>query len=243
MGGLLSLFKRQDQASDPKPSTLQEMLPAIGSVAPCLFSRNKEMVHAMCKVEERDETSLLLRVMREVGKVTLAGLKVGEEGHIETADRQIPMHVVQVQLPWITVATSPERSRSVKRQFFRVPATFTVRFRQQSPQAPWLVGKGTDLSSGGFRFVFRSRELPRLGTVYLTELTISLARSQQTTLEMPAEVRWVGPAGGETAVGVQVTDAAHRKDLANIVSQLQRLMVHQPEDYLLTETQRPRLRP
>jgi len=242
MGGLFSLFKRQPQASNAKSETLLELLPATESVAPCLFSYNGEIVYAMCKVEERDETSLMLRVVREVGKVTLAGLKVGVEGHVEVADRRIPFHVIQVQLPWIVVAASPEKSRPIQRQFFRVPASFTVRFRQRSSKGSWSVGKGINLSSGGFRFVFHGRELPQRGTEYLTELTINLTRTQQETLAMPAEVRWVTQGVGEIVVGVKVADASHRKDLANIVSQLQRLMAHQPEDYILTETRRPRLR-
>jgi hypothetical protein len=196
----------------------------------------------MCKVEERDETSLMLRIMREVGRITLFGLKVGVEGHIEVGDRRIPLRVVQVQLPWIAVATSPERSRPIQRQFFRIPASFTVRFRQRSPKGVWVLGKGINLSGGGFQFAFQGRKLPQLGMELLTELTINLTPSQHETLEMPAEVRWVSRGLGEIAVGVRVPEAAHRKDLANIVSQLQRLMTHQPEDYILTDAQRPRLR-
>lgn len=242
MGSLLSLFKRQSHTAESKLSTAQRILPAPGSVAPCVFAHNGEVVYAMCTVEERNEARLLLRVLREVGKVTLVGLKVGGEGQIEAANRRIPLYVEQVQLPWIAVSTSPERSRPIQRQFLRIPASFTVRFRQRGSKVAWRVGKGLNLSSGGFRFAFYGRELPQRGTEYLTELTISLTQARRAILEMPVEVRWASLGAGEILVGVRVTEAAHRKDLVNVVSQLQRLLSHQPEDYLLIETQRPRLR-
>lgn len=240
--GVLSLFKRQPEASDSTPSSLRETLPTPGGVAPCLFSHNRETVYAMCKVEERDGTSLMLRIVREVGKITLSGLKVGVAGHIEVGDFRIPFHVVQVQLPWVAVATSPERRHPIQREFFRIPASFTVRFCQRNPQGMWATGKGINLSSGGFRFALQGKRPLQIGTELLTELTINFTPSQHEKLEMPAEVRWVSRELGEIVVGVRVTGAACRKDLANTVSQLQRLMAHQPEDYILIDTQRPRLR-
>lgn len=242
MGSLLSLFKRQPQTCESEPPTSRQMLPAPGSVAPCLFSHNREVVYAMCAIEEQNGSRLLLRVVREVGKVTLAGLKVGVGGQVEAANHRIPLSVVQVQLPWIVVSTFPEQSRPIQRQFLRVPASFTVRFRQRSPEGLWRVGKGINLSNGGFLFACPGRELPRVGAEYFAEIAIPLAPSRQAILEMLTEVRWVSRRVGELAVGVRVTEATHRKDLANIVSQLQHLMAHLPEEYLLIEPQRPRLR-
>jgi c-di-GMP-binding flagellar brake protein YcgR len=196
----------------------------------------------MCTVEERDETSVMLRVLRELGRVTLAQLKIGAEGQMEVADQLIPLRVVRIQLPWIAVAMSPERRRPVQRQFFRVPASFSVRFRRRGSEGAWLTGKGINISSGGFCFIFHGVELPRLGTEYLMELTLNLTRTQKEVLELAAEVRWVATSSEQFSVGVRAVDPARRKDLANAVSRLQHLMIRQPEDYLLTETQRPYLR-
>jgi c-di-GMP-binding flagellar brake protein YcgR len=196
----------------------------------------------MCTVEERDETSVMLRVLREIGKVTLAKLKIGAEGQIEVANHLIPMRVVRVQLPWIAAAISPEQNRLAERQFFRAPASFSVRFRRRGVDGPWRVGRGVDISGGGFCFALRGTELPQLGSQYLTELTLNFTPTQRVVFEMEVEVRRVTTTNGETSVGVCAVDPARRKDLANAVSRLQHLMIRQPEDYLLTETQRPRLR-
>lgn len=242
MGGFLALFKRQPHTSESELPTGVDLLPARGTAVPCLFMHQGQMVHTMCKIEERDETSLLLRVLREIGKVPLAGLQIGSPGQIEVSNHLVPLGVVRVQLPWITVITSPERSRPVQRQFLRVPASFTVQFRQRDMEDPWLTGTGLNLSSGGFCFLFPAAETLSLGVEYLTELSLQLTRTQRETLTMPAEVRWITTVNEDTIVGMQVSDPAYCKELANAVSRLQRLMARQPEDYLLTEPKRPHLR-
>jgi hypothetical protein len=137
----------------------------------------------------------------------------------------------------------PEHPRPAHRQSLRSPATFSVRLRQQPSTGPWRVGKGLNLSSGGFCFAFYTREQPQPGTLYLAELTLRLTRLRTETLEpMTTEVRWVSSGRKETLVGVRVTDPARQKDLVNAVSQLQRFLIRQPEDYMLIENPQPRLR-
>ena len=241
MGGILSLFKNQPQTSNSKSSAPGDLLPTLGSVVPCRFVRNGEIIHSMCLVEERNGTSLMFRVMREMGKVTLSGLRVGEGGQIETTDRLIPLRVIRVQLPWIAVVTSPERSHPVQRQFLRVPASFSVRMRRRGSGVTWKIGRGVDISSGGFCVALPISDAPRLQDEYVVELTLNFTRSEREVFEMEAQVRRVAAAKGEVSVGMHVGDPAQRKELAAAVSRLQQLMIRQPEDYLLVEGGRPRL--
>jgi hypothetical protein len=241
MGGLLSLFKRRPLSAKPESPAWANVLPSPGATAPCLFSRNGEIVHTICKVEERQGTDLMLRVFKEIGKAPLSGLQVGSGGTLEIADRLLPLRVLLVQLPWIAVAAFPEEVRPAHRQFLRVPASFLVRFRRHGTDGPWLTGRGINVSTGGVCFASTSPASPASGTVYDTEVTLKLTRKEVETLEMAAEVRWVTTSAGETWMGLRVLDPARCKDLTTTVSRLQHLMARQPEDYVLVENQRPQL--
>ncbi|MBI3756727.1 MAG: PilZ domain-containing protein [Deltaproteobacteria bacterium] len=211
-------------------------------MTPCWFSHHGEIIYAMCLVEEREEKRFLLQVLREIGRVSLIGLQAGAEGQLEIDDLLIPMDVLQVALPWIAVVSSPEQSRQLQRQFLRLSASFAVRFRRWNSAEPWQTGKGINISSGGFCFTLLGAELPTLGARYESELRLRITHTQEVMLRMTAEVRWVSRTPTETTIGVRVSDPARCKDLTYVVSQLQHLMTHQPEDYLLVENQRPHLR-
>ncbi len=238
MRGLWSFFKHRPIVSAP-PLLLAEddLLPVPGNLTPCAFSLQEEIVYAMCVVKERNGTGLLFQVLREIGKVPLVGLQVGAMGNLEMDGQLIPMQVVQASLPWISVTTSPEQSRAIQRRSFRVPASFSLRFRGLETGAQWQVGAGANISTGGFCFVCPSAESPTLGTVYESELTLRVTHTQELVLRMEVEVRWVSHAEKETTVGVRVTDPARCKDLTYAVSQLQHAMSRQPEDYLSVENQ------
>src|SRR5262249_13662123 len=148
-------------------------------------------VYAMCLVEDREGTSFLLQVLREIGKVSLAGLPVGAEGQLEVDDYLIPTRVVQVALPWISVSAAPERSRELQRQFLRLAASFEVQFRRWDSDEPWQTGKGINLSSGGFCFALHGEETPALEVMYESELKLRISPAQEVVLRMMAEVRWV----------------------------------------------------
>lgn len=242
MRGFLSLFKQQPLESAPYVRSKADILPVPGNVTPCWFAHHEEIVYAMCLVEDREGTSFLLQVLREIGKVSLAGLPVGTEGQLEVDDYLIPMRVVQVALPWISVSASPERSRELQRQFLRLAASFDVQFRRWNSDEPWQTGRGINLSSGGFCFALLGEEMPALEVMYESELKLRISPTQEIVLRMMAEVRWVSKTPTETTVGVRVSDPARCKDLTYVVSQLQHLMTRQPEDYLLVENRRPRLR-
>jgi hypothetical protein len=241
MGGILSLFKRQSEADVQRQSGGTAGLPSVGSAVPCLFSRQNEVVHAICAVEERQGADIMLRVLRELGKVSLAGLPVGSGGKLEFANQLLPFGVQLVQLPWVAITIAPDKARPVQRQFFRMSASFPVRFRRRGSERPWMVGKGIDVGNGGFCFSFTAPEIPASGIVYDTEITLKLTRKETETLKMSAEVRWATKTQREILVGLRVVDQAQRKDLTSVVSRLQHLMSRQPEDYVLVESPRPRL--
>jgi len=67
-------------------------------------------------------------------------LRLGEEGQLETTERLIPLRVVRAQLPWIAVITSLEKRHPARRQFLRVPASFSVRMRRRSMGVAWKIG-------------------------------------------------------------------------------------------------------
>lgn len=241
MGGILSLFKRQAESDGQSRSGSTAGLPSIGSAVPCLFARQSEVVHAICEVEERQGTDVMLRVLRELGKVSLAGLPVGSSGKLEFANQLLPFRVVLVQLPWIAIRLALEKARPVQRQFFRMSASFSVRFRRRGSERPWMLGKGIDVGNGGFCFSFTAPETPTLGIVYDTEMTLKLTGKETETLKISAEVRWIAKAQKEILIGLRVVDQAQRKTLTSAVSRLQQLMSRQPEDYVLIENARPRL--
>jgi hypothetical protein len=238
MRGIFSFFKRQPVVVGPsRPLAEDDVLPVPGNVTPCAFSLQGEVVYAMCLVTEREDSSLLLQVLREIGRIPLSGLRIGAAGQLEMDDQLIPLHVMRVSLPWVSVLTSPEQSRQVQRQALRVPASFNVRFRNHDAGPAWQTGAGVNISTGGFCFTFVGPDAPTLGTIYESELAIRVSHLQELVLRMEVEVRWISHTAKNTVVGVRVVDPMRCKDLVYAVSQLQHSLSRQPDDYLLVENQ------
>ncbi|MGE0823467.1 MAG: PilZ domain-containing protein [Candidatus Binatia bacterium] len=184
-------------------------------------------------MEKQLGKNLSLRILAEVGKVSLIRLKKGSLGQLEIDNQVFPFEVSEVNLPIITVATNPEQSRPVRRQLLRLPASFSVRFRRQGTNGLWISGRGVDISAGGCCFTITPPHLPKQGEHYTIELKISLPTDGEEELTLDAEVRWVKLDNGVVAVGVEVHDPAQRRDLAEIVTTLQQSLARHPEDYLL----------
>lgn len=244
VGGLLYLLLRVTRprpAFSPQPEA-PSTLPALGATVPGDFTRHGELIHTICKVEEKKDSSVLLRVMTEMGRVPLVGLRAETEGQLEVGTRLIPFQVTQVNFPWIEVTAFPERARPVQRQFLRIPASFAVRYRPQGMTDPWIGGTGIDLSSGGLSFTSPSLTPPALGLVYEVEIILALRQREQKKLLLEAVVRWVTTTSDAIIVGLQVSDPAQQKELVNTVARLQHQMARHPDDYLLAEPAKPQLR-
>lgn len=198
------------------------------------FSHGQETVHTLCKVEKYRDTSLSLRVISELGKVSMIGLKVGAAGQFDANNHMFPFQVVQVALPIVDVTVFPAQARPVKRQFLRVPVSCPVRLRPSGSLSQWISGRSLDLSAGGCGFAFASPQLPPLGTRYDLEMTIDISPQETEQLVLTAEVRWVKRVAGVVHVGAEVHNPAQRRDLATIVTRLQQAMSRRPDDYLLT---------
>lgn len=241
MGGILSLFKRTSAARGQDQPVSSPILPAIGSTVPCLFSKPDGFVYAICRVEERQGSDFMLRVLKEIGKAPLYGLQVETGGTLEITDHLLPLRVTLVQLPWVAVTTFPEEVRPAQRQGLRIPASFSVQFRRHGTDGPWLTGRGINVSSGGVCFAFSAPETPDLGVVYDTKVILALSRREVETLEAAVEVRWITTFEEETWVGLRILDPARCKDLTTTISRLQHLMAREPEEYVLVENPQPHL--
>ncbi len=198
------------------------------------FSHGQDTIHTLCRVEKQREASLSLRVISELGKVPMIGLKVGASGQFEVNDRIFPFQVVQVALPVVDVTVFPTQARAVKRQFLRVPIVCPLRLRPSGATSPWMAGKSLDLSAGGCGFAFSSPHVPSLGIRYDLDITVPLSPHETEQLTVTAEVRWVKRVAGEVHVGAEVYNPAQRRELARIVTRLQQSMSRRPDDYLLT---------
>jgi len=245
VGGLFYLLLRVVPRSRPVFSLQPEApsaLPVLGATVPGDFTHHGELIHTICKVEEKKDSSVLLRVLTEMGRVPLVGLRAETEGQLEVGTSLIPFLVAQVNFPWIEVTAFPERARPVQRQFLRIPASFTVRYRPQGMTGSWSSGTGIDLSSGGFSFASPSLTPPALGLVYEVEIILAFRRREQKKLLLEAVARWVTTTSDAIMVGLQVSDLAQQKELLSTVSRLQHQMARHPEDYLLVEPAKPQLR-
>jgi len=219
-----------------RPGSQESPLPILkpGDTIAADFSHRQETVHAICRVEKQNEMILRLRIVSEIGKVPLMGLKESSHGQFETKNRIFPFQVVRVALPGVEVEIFAKHARPVHRQLLRIPVSFPVRFRHLGAPGAWMPGKGIDISAGGCCFAFSSPHLPTPGTCYDLEMTLALPHSDQEQLAVVATVRWGKRINGEIQVGVEVQDPAQRRELAVIVTKLQQSMARHPTDYLLS---------
>jgi hypothetical protein len=229
------LYRRRRPPAHPAQTRKSSLLPVSGNTVPGDFSHRGEVIHTICQVEEQKDANLILRVLVEMGKIPLVGLKAGAGGQLQVGNQVLPLQVMQVNLPWLEVFALPNRARLAARQFLRVPASFSVRFRPHESTGSWFSGKGINLSSGGFCFAFAAPIIPVPGMIYEIEMSLAFPRGGTEQLMLEAEVRWVTTTRRGMSVGLETHDPAQRKALANAVSKLQHLMSRHPEDYLLIE--------
>lgn len=218
--------------SQPQHSALPNLTP--GDTLSADFSHHHETVHAICRVQQQIERRLRLRVLSEVGKVPLLGLKEGTLGTLETKTKLFPFRVTHTALPVVEVVIFVDQARPAERQLLRIPSSFAARIRQLRSGGSWISGRGIDLSAGGCCFAFTASHIPTPGTLYELEMTVPFHRDDQEQLSVIAEVRWGKRIDGEIHVGVEVRDPTERRELTMIVSKLQQSMSRHPKDYLLT---------
>jgi hypothetical protein len=88
------------------------------------FLHRREQVHVYCRIEDSEESRLLVRIMSELGKSSLLGLRSGTSGQLEIGNYWLPIEVLSVSLPWVTVETFANRAKPVRRESLRVPGSF-----------------------------------------------------------------------------------------------------------------------
>lgn len=202
-------------------------------MVPGSFFYKGTIVHSMCRVEKRQDASLRLCVVTEMGTVSLLGLRKGTQGHLELENRLLPFQVTQVDLPLVEVLTFPHRARPVHRQLLRVPASFLVRLRRQGSTGLWISGQGVDISTGGCCFTLTPPYVPRQGDAYDIEMLLTLPRDGEERPLLDAKVRWVRDTSSNIYVGIEAQHPTQRRELTNAASQLQQSLSRYPEDYLL----------
>ncbi len=123
---------------------------------------------------------MLVRVLSELGKSSLLGMRAGTPGQLEVGNNWLPIEVLNVSLPWVVVEAFAGRAKPMHRESLRVPASFSVRFRAQGLVHHWTPGTGINISAGGFCFSSNYASQLRVGRYYEIELTPSDAPGQGT---------------------------------------------------------------
>lgn len=199
------------------------------------FSHHQETVRATCRIEKLQASSLGLRIVAELGKASLRGLKNGTHGYLELDNCILPFRVTYVNLPCVEVRMFPHHARPAHRQLLRVPATFLVRLRRKGSHGLWIAGQGVDLSAGGCHFSLTPPTLPKAGDAYDVEMLIMLPDGSEDRPLLATEVRWVRPTSRLIYVGMEA-HAAQRTALTTAASQFQHSLSRRPQDYVLTRS-------
>lgn len=192
------------------------------------------MIHAICQVEDQRAATLCLRIVAEMGKVSLMGLRAGTSGHIEIGDLVFPCEVTHAILPKIQVVIFPQHAQPARRQLLRVPASFLVRVRRQGSDGLWISGQGIDISAGGCSFLLTPPYIPKPGSPYDIDMLLTLPRNEEERPFLAAEVRWVKTTNQHIYVGIETSHPAQRRTLTNATAKVQLALSRHPEDYLLT---------
>jgi hypothetical protein len=95
------VFGESTQA--PSPS----LLPKVGTALSGAFLHRREQVHVYCRIEDSEKSRLLVRIMSELGKSSLLGMRPGTSGQLEIGNYWLPIEVLNVSLPWVTVKRLP----------------------------------------------------------------------------------------------------------------------------------------
>lgn len=222
-------------AGHARQSATSEPLPQLGETVSGDFFHSGAVVHTICRVEKLQASDLRLRIVAELGKVSLMGLKNGTHGHLELDKRVSPFRVTYVNLPFVEVLMFPHHARPARRQLLRVPASFLVRLRRQGSSGLWISGQGIDLSAGGCHFSLTPPTLPKTGDAYDVEMLITLPDGSEERPLLATEVRWVRPTSRHVYVGMEA-HAAQRKALTTVAAQFQHSLSRRPQDYVLTRS-------
>ena len=159
------IFGRSSAAKPPA------LLPQVGMTLPGAFLHRREAVHVFCRIEDSEESRLLVRVLSELGKSSLLGMRAGTPGQLEVGNNWLPIEVLNVSLPWVIVEAFAGRAKPKRRESLRVSASFSVRFRAQGLVHRWTPGTGINISAGGFCFSSNHASQLRVGRYYEIELT------------------------------------------------------------------------
>jgi hypothetical protein len=220
-------------------TTPPSLLPKVGMNLSGAFLHRGEQIHVYCRIEDSEESRLLVRIMSELGKSSLLGMRPGTSGELEMGNYWLPIEVVNVSLPWVTVETFANRAKPVRRGSLRVPAPFVVRFRAQGLTRHWTPATGINVSSGGFCFSSSYASELRVGRLYEIEITPADANRSGETFLFLAELRWLFRTMEGTVAGLQLFDQSKQRDLARLVNYMEHRVARHPEDYLLESNPKP----
>ena len=225
----------------PPQALAPSLLPQRGMTLSGTFMNRREPVHVYCRVEDNEESRLLIRVLSELGRTPLLGMRAGAAGQLEVKDSWLPIEVLNVSLPWVVVEAFTGRAKPARRESLRVPVSFSVRFRAQGLTRQWSRATGINVSAGVFCFSSGFAAELRVGRLYEIELMPDAAGQSGDTFVFLAEMRWVMRTEHGTVAGLQLADRAKQPDLAKFVSYMQHRMSRHPEDYLLETNPKPEL--
>ncbi|HEX9454958.1 MAG TPA: PilZ domain-containing protein [Candidatus Binatia bacterium] len=230
------IYKEKAQA---KPLSL---LPKTGTMLSGAFVRRRESIHVYCQVEDSEESRLLVRVLSELGKSSLLGMRAGTPGQLEVGNTWLPIEVLNVSLPWVVVEAFTGRAKPAQRESLRIPASFTVRFRAHGLSRHWIRGEGINVSAGGFCFSSKFAAELKVGRLYEIELNPGdTGPPRGLAFVFIAELRWLLRTMEGTVAGLQLSVGPQQRDLARFTSYMEHRMARHPEDYLLETNPKPEL--
>ena len=212
-------------------------LPQVGATVTGNFFYQNEQIHALCRVESRDAYSVGLKIVTEVGKVSLKGVRPEANGQLTLSDMLVPFRVTQVDFPVVIIEIDPENARPANRQVFRLSPDFSVRFRPKGVGGGWFEGKGIDLGQEGLSLCVPGRVACRPEQQCEIELTVRSSRSPShpshiAHIALEGEVRWIKPMDDGTAIGINIADRKQHQELVELVFHLQHRLSRRPKDYL-----------
>jgi len=225
----------------PPAAELPSLLPQRGTTISGTFVHRREPVHVYCRVEDNEESRLLIRILSELGRTPLLGMRPGAAGQLEVKDNWLPIEVLNVSLPWVVVEAFTGRAKPARRESLRVPVSFSVRFRAQGLTRQWSRATGINVSAGGFCFSSGFGAELKVGRLYEIELMPDAVSPGSDAFVFLAEMRWVMRTERGSVAGLQLADRAKQPDLARFASYMQRRMARHPEDYLLETNPKPEL--
>ena len=240
-GGLAAWWVGRSWGMSAPPQESPSLLPKVGAMLSGAFVYRSEPIHFYCRVEDNEESRLLVRILSELGKSPLLGMRAGAPGQLEVGDHWLPIEALNVSLPWVVVEAFAGAAKPMRRESIRVPASFSVRFRAQGLTPRWAGGKAINVSAGGFCFSAGFTRDLRVGRIYEVELSPDDGGQPGDSFVFLAESRWLLRTDQGTVCGLQLAEPAKQPDLARLVLNLQQRLARYPEDYLLEANHKPEL--